>query len=86
MSEDDGQDQIDESKREASEEFGSMEGKADEMEERLDEHESSGEDVEVPEPGQGEDLSISAEEDKEAAGVADEDSDESEDEDESSDS
>ena len=75
MSDEDGQDAIDESKRETNEEFSELADKGDEMEERLSEHESAGEDVEVPEPGKGDDLSISAPDDKEAAGVGDEDDD-----------
>lgn len=72
MTEEDGQSEIDKSKREASEEFNELEDKGDEMEERLEEHESAGEDVEVPEPGKGEDLSISTQEDNEAAGLGEE--------------
>jgi len=72
MSEDNPEGQIDEAKRDTDEDLGAMEDEADQMEERLEEHESRSEDVEVPEPGQGDDLSISRSEDNEAAGVGEE--------------
>lgn len=59
MTDNDAQSELDESRRDASEELGEMEGQADEMEDRLVENEAAGEEVEVPEPDQGEDLSIS---------------------------
>ena len=62
MSEDNPQSEIDDHERKADEEFGDLEDKADDMDERLEEHEAGDEDVEVPEPDQGESLSISDEE------------------------
>ena len=53
MTDEDPQAQIDEAKQSYDEEIGELEDDADEMEDRLTEHESEGEDVEVPEPDQG---------------------------------
>ena len=50
MTEEDPQGQIDEAKQSYDEEIGELEDDADEMEERLAEHESEGEDIDVPEP------------------------------------
>ena len=59
MSEENPQSEIDKSDREADDALGDLENKGDEMETRLDEHESGEDEVEVPEPDRGEDLSIS---------------------------
>ena len=50
MSEDNPQDQIDEAKSDADEELGELEDDADRLEERIEENEDIGEDVEVPDP------------------------------------
>jgi hypothetical protein len=50
MSDDNPQDQLDEAKSDADEELGEMEDDGAEMEERLEENEDIGKDVEVPEP------------------------------------
>jgi hypothetical protein len=59
MSEDDATSQIEESKREASEDLGDLESTGDDMEQRLEENEEMSEDIEVPEPDHGDSLSIS---------------------------
>jgi hypothetical protein len=58
MNDEDPQTQLDGAKSDADEDLGDMEDTADEMEERLDENESIGEDVEVPDPEEGDSLSI----------------------------
>ena len=59
MNDDSPQGQIDEAAGEADDELSELEGDAGEMENRLEQNEAIGEDVEVPEPERGEDLNIS---------------------------
>ena len=71
MSEESPQGQIDETEHDADKELGEMESEAAEMDDRLEEHESGEEEVEVPEPDRGETFSMD-EPDGEDAAVADE--------------
>jgi len=80
MSEENPEGEIDGAKREADEELGEMEDNAEKMGERLAEHESAQEELEVPQPDHGDDLSMSEPKDKEAAGVAEPDIPEDQDE------
>jgi hypothetical protein len=54
MSDENPQSEIDEAAKDADEELGELEDKADDMGERLEEHESDAKEVDVPEPDQGE--------------------------------
>jgi hypothetical protein len=58
MSDDTPQDQIDEAKSDADEKLGKMENDGSEMEERLEENEDIGEDIEVPDPDEGGALNV----------------------------
>jgi hypothetical protein len=58
MSDEDPQDQIDEAKSDADEKLGEMEDDGSEMEERLEDNESIGEDIEVPDPDEGGALDV----------------------------
>ena len=69
MSEETHHSDINEAKRENDDELGAMENDAQAMDERLEKHESEGEEVEVPEPDYGEDLSISDPPDEDEPGV-----------------
>jgi len=69
MSEEDANSEIDEAKREADEKLGGLEKDAERMDDRLSEHESAQEEVEVPQPNQGDDLTISQPDGEDEPGV-----------------
>ncbi|MEJ7876443.1 MAG: hypothetical protein WKF62_07260 [Solirubrobacterales bacterium] len=59
MSDEGAHSEIDEAKRQADEKLGGLEEDATRMDDRLSEHESDAEEIEVPQPDKGDGLSLS---------------------------